>query len=714
MEFTSIEDANNFYVSYAKKKGFSFRMGRITRSRMNDIVIGQEMLCSKEGFKAKKYAKNENERYAPRDETRVGCKAMIYVKKKEEMWIISRFVRDHNHQLFSPRSSQFLRVHKKKTKVQKKLIDVLDDSGLPPSKMASVLCVESCGINNVGFGKQDVITYLSGKRQKQLEKGDAQLMLMYFQNCQLKNPGFFYAFQMDIDGQLENCFWVDLRSRMAYKYFGDIVTFDPTYLTNRYKMPFVPFTGVNHHQQSILFGCALLWDETEESFVWLLNTWLKAMSGVRPKSIITYQDTTITNAVARVFPEVSHHYCMLHIEKKAQEYLSHIYNEHGEFKNQFYRCIHQSVTIEYFESDWEAMIDKYELHDNGWLEKIYSIREKWISAYVRHSFCFGMSTTQRSESMNKFFKDFLNSSTSLSKFVAQYEKAIDARYNKEREKTFKSVNSKPILRTLYPMEEEASKTYTRKLFRIFQDELVASQIFIVEKVEFSNDLSTYKVHGIYQEGPNYYVSFHVISKGAYCSCHKFEFLGILCTHILVVFIRKRIYSLPSQYILHRWTLNAKKENVQGLKSVEFQEGRNKASSTLLFNNVMVHSLELSERASRSEKHHDIAIQGMQKLIADLDQLEVEESKEDFGNLTNQIILKNSNNAITLCDPPIVATKGRPRTLQMKGSLELLKKGSFTCSNCKKKGHKKPKCPSLNQTRCNIVNGQFENSNAKGL
>lgn len=29
--------------------------------------------------------------------------------------------------------------------------------------------------------------------------------------------------------------------------------------------------------------------------------------------------------------------------------------------------------------------------------------------------------------MNKFFKDFLNSSTPLSKFVTQYEKALDAR-----------------------------------------------------------------------------------------------------------------------------------------------------------------------------------------------------------------------------------------------------------------------------------------------
>lgn len=140
------------------------------------------------------------------------------------------------------------------------------------------------------------------------------------------------------------------------------------------------------------------------------------------------------------------------------------------------------------------MIDKYELQDNKWLEKIYFIREKWIPAFVRQDLCAGMSTTQRSESINSFFKDFLNSSTPLGKFVTHYEKPLDTRYNSERHKTFKTLNSKPLLRTLYPMEEEVSKIYTRKMFRIFQDELVSSQMFIAEKIDFSTEVSTYKVH----------------------------------------------------------------------------------------------------------------------------------------------------------------------------------------------------------------------------
>ena len=80
---------------------------------------------------------------------------------------------------------------------------------------------------------------------------------------------------------------MDARSRLTYQYFGDVVTFDTTYKTNKYSMPFAPFTGLNHHYQSILFGCALLQDEYEASFIWLFETWLEAMNGKMPVSIIT-------------------------------------------------------------------------------------------------------------------------------------------------------------------------------------------------------------------------------------------------------------------------------------------------------------------------------------------------------------------------------------------------------------------------------------------
>ncbi|KAI8531310.1 hypothetical protein RHMOL_Rhmol11G0126500 [Rhododendron molle] len=61
------------------------------------------------------------------------------------------------------------------------------------------------------------------------------------------NSDYFFAMDLDDESRLRNVFWADARSRATCKEFGDIVTFDTTYLVNRYEMPFAPFVGVNHH-----------------------------------------------------------------------------------------------------------------------------------------------------------------------------------------------------------------------------------------------------------------------------------------------------------------------------------------------------------------------------------------------------------------------------------------------------------------------------------
>ena len=77
-----------------------------------------------------------------------------------------------------------------------------------------------------------------------------------------KNHGFYFDFDKDNEDRLVRCFWADSYSRRAYKFFGDVVVFDTTYNTNRYGMIFAPLTGVNHHGQTIIFGCGFLSDET--------------------------------------------------------------------------------------------------------------------------------------------------------------------------------------------------------------------------------------------------------------------------------------------------------------------------------------------------------------------------------------------------------------------------------------------------------------------
>src|SRR6187397_2308381 len=100
-------------------------------------------------------------------------------------------------------------------------------------------------------------------------------MFTYFQTMVEGNSNFFYTYRVDEEGRLKNVLWVNARCRMAYEEFGDVVCFDSTYLTNEYKLPFYNFVGVNHHCQTILFGCALVNRETAETLEWVYNDWLR-------------------------------------------------------------------------------------------------------------------------------------------------------------------------------------------------------------------------------------------------------------------------------------------------------------------------------------------------------------------------------------------------------------------------------------------------------
>ncbi|KAJ3681576.1 hypothetical protein LUZ60_016065 [Juncus effusus] len=136
-----------------------------------------------------------------------------------------------------------------------------------------------------------------------------------------KDPEFFYTVETDDDHAVKNIFWVDGQSRRYYERFGDVISFDTTYATNKYCMPFAPFLGVNHHRQTIFFGCALVRDEGKLSFEWLFTAWMKAMNGKHPTAIITDQDPAMRAAIEKIFPNTVHRSCQWHVMRKAREHL---------------------------------------------------------------------------------------------------------------------------------------------------------------------------------------------------------------------------------------------------------------------------------------------------------------------------------------------------------------------------------------------------------
>jgi len=258
------------------------------------------------------------------------------------------------------------------------------------------------------------------------------------------------------------------------------------------------------------------------------------------------------------------------------------------------------------------------------------------------------------------------------------------------------------------MEVEAANVYTRESFLMFQEELFNSQNYKSSKHREEGGTKIYRVtlHG--RENPFYEVAFEALEKKATCTCHKFEFVGILCVHILQIFVKKSLVdSIPQHYVLERWTINAKSRIIHGISSGDIQvETQN--SSTLMINSLMLQFYEVVEVGCQSKRKYEHLGIGLKKLYHELLTMNDdsdkdindgdEESAEDLV-LNNQVL---SNLTFTLQDPLHVRCKGKPESVRQKSSKEKQAMKKRACTICKKTGHVKTNCPSHKQTRYSFL------------
>nr|XP_051199357.1 protein FAR1-RELATED SEQUENCE 5-like [Lolium perenne] len=173
----------------------------------------------------------------------------------------------------------------------------------------------------VGFTRKDLYNMCSRERRRLLFDGDATTAIRIMSKRKKRDPEFFFEYDVDEKGRLKHMFWCDSQSRRDYQDYGDVLVFDSTYKMNKYKMPFVPFVGLNNHRRTTVFGSAILSSENEQTYVWLLKTFLKAMCQQKPKAVITDADAAMIAAIGEVFSSVPHRICSFHIEKNMEMHL---------------------------------------------------------------------------------------------------------------------------------------------------------------------------------------------------------------------------------------------------------------------------------------------------------------------------------------------------------------------------------------------------------
>ncbi|XP_039130925.1 protein FAR1-RELATED SEQUENCE 5-like [Dioscorea cayenensis subsp. rotundata] len=266
MVFNSEEEVYSLYVEYARQEGFG--IAKKSTKVGDDGKLKYYALSCVRGGKRISTAKSV---FNPRLSTKTNCEAKInIIVGNNGCFTISSVNLEHNHAL-SPHKARFQRCNKKMDAYVRKRLDLNDQAGIGLSKNFHSLAVESGGYENLTYTEKDCRNYIAKARQFRLGMGDAKALGNYFSRMQQRNSNFFHLVDMDEEGRLRNVFWADARSIAAYEAFSDVVSFDTTYLTNKYDMPFAPFVGVNHHGQTILFGCGLLSKEDTQTYIWLFN-----------------------------------------------------------------------------------------------------------------------------------------------------------------------------------------------------------------------------------------------------------------------------------------------------------------------------------------------------------------------------------------------------------------------------------------------------------
>lgn len=593
MEFETHEDAYLFYKDYAKSVGFGTAKLSSRRSRASKEFIDAKFSCIRYGSK-----QQSDDAINPRASPKIGCKASMHVKRRPDgKWYVYSFVKEHNHELL-PEQAHYFRSHRNTEPVKS------TDTRLRRKKNSPLTdCKHLSAYNDLDFIDGYMRNQHDKGRRLVLDTGDAEILLEFLMRMQEENPKFFYAVDFSEDHLLRNVFWVDAKGIEDYKSFSDVVSFETTYFVSKYKVPIVLFVGVNHHVQPVLLGCGLLADDTVYTYVWLMQSWLVAMGGQKPKVMLTDQNNAIKAAIAAVLPETRHCYCLWHVLDRLPRNLDYWSMWQDTFMKKLFKCIYRSWSEEEFDRRWLKLIDKFHLRDVQWMRSLYEERKFWAPTFMRGITFAGLSTRCRSESVNSLFDRYVHAETSLKEFLEGYGLMLEDRYEEEAKADFDAWHEAPELKSPSPFEKQMLLVYSHEIFRKFQLEVLGAAACHLTKE--SEEGTTYSVKD-FDDNQKYLVDWDEFKSDIYCSCRSFEYKGYLCRHAIVVLQMSGVFTIPINYVLQRWT-NAARNRHQISGNLELVQ-----SNIRRFNDLCRRAIILGEEGSLSQESYDIAMFAMKE------------------------------------------------------------------------------------------------------
>ncbi|KAG5545088.1 hypothetical protein RHGRI_017525 [Rhododendron griersonianum] len=216
---------------------------------------------------------------------------------------------------------------------------------------------------------------------------------------------------------------------------------------------------------------------------------------------------------------------------------------------------------------------------------------------------------------------------------------VDDRRYEELKADFRATQSTPSLSFPVEMLKHAASMYTPDVFVLFQRELSKAHDCNLKKFGESGTVIEYDVSPYCKDDQHHLVTYDSSADMVLCSCKKFEFAGLLCSHALKVLCHNNVMRIPEKYILKRWTKNAKSGSTSTCAWASLIEDP-KAMMGRRYKELCHLCTQLATRAAETEEAYNIALDCLKQIAEEVDARLTGESFDGTSNANNSASMEN--------------------------------------------------------------------------
>ncbi|KXG39183.1 hypothetical protein SORBI_3001G343700 [Sorghum bicolor] len=288
---------------------------------------------------------------------------------------------------------------------------------------------------------------------------------------------------------------------------------------------------------------------------------------------------------------------------------------------------------------------------------MWEMRERFVPVYFKNDFFPFLQSTGRSEGTNARIKSNVGPTYSITSFLKEYQRIVDAiNIAEAREDNANKQKTPKMMEFGYSIEQQAMEMYNRNIFSKFMKELRATTTLSYKELEQEGHYEVWeKTNQVYNKHrQRRYIVITNLSQGREdysCICCKFNKDGILCSHILKILVETEVRKIPDKYIIDRWR---KKERRINLKRVQSSTA---TDDILRFNILSRAAAQLTSKGSAKEEAMEYLLD--ETLPEGTQPAEASGGQTDNADQPGIQMRQEADDGTNMQDPESIKNKGRP-------------------------------------------------------